>query len=119
MLFKEARARGDRYAATNLGTQIGTVARLAADEVDEAREQARDVMATWTHDGFSIQHHNAYLSSMYIDFYTGRGADAWTRVRESWPVYRSSLFLGVQHLRIDLLHSSRPRRAGGACAAAR
>jgi tetratricopeptide (TPR) repeat protein len=118
VLFKEATERGDRYDAANLGTQIGTLARLAAGEVEEARDLLREVMGHWTTEGFNIQHLSALYGRIYIDLYTGSGATAWERIPRMWSECRRSLLLRIQQIYIDVLQLSGRSALAAAAAAA-
>ncbi len=106
VLYKEAQERGDRYDAANLGTQIGSVVRLAAGDVAGARELLREVMAHWTQEGFNIQHLSGLYGRIYTDLYTGDAATAWERIPRMWSECRKSLLLRIQHIRIDVLQFS-------------
>ena len=53
---REARGRGDRYMESTLGTYPGVIARLAADEPEEARAAADEAIAQWSQHGFHVQH---------------------------------------------------------------
>jgi serine/threonine protein kinase len=105
VLSKDAHDRGDLYAATNLGTQIGALAHVTADDPGQAKATVDELMAAWPRDNFSLQEHNAVLGWNYIDLYEGRGREAWARFEHYWPIYKSSLVLGIQQLRIDVRQS--------------
>jgi eukaryotic-like serine/threonine-protein kinase len=101
-VFEEARQRGDRYLMTTLGTQVGTLLLLADDEPQAAREALDDLMSRWTHDGFTVQHHNEFFARQAIDLYQGRIESALARFARVEPLYRSALLLRIQHIRTDL-----------------
>src|SRR5262249_13546393 len=113
-LINEARERGDRYAATNLSTQIMTLVRLAADEPDAARTELERVMGQWSQKGYHIQHHDALLAFVPLELYRGDPRSAWERVRAEWSAFKWSLLSQVQDLRIEMLQL----RAHGALAMA-
>jgi serine/threonine protein kinase len=102
-LLKEARERGDLYAATNLSTHIMGLVRLAAGEAANAREELDRVMAGWSQKGYHVQHHDALLAFVPIELYCGNPSDAWTRVREEWAAFRWSLLSHIPELRIEML----------------
>ncbi len=110
LLIKEARERGDLYAATNLGTFVGHLTWLAADDPEGARHDLREVMRQWSQQGFHVQHLTGLMGQMQIDLYRGDGAAAWTRITSEWPALARSLFLRVQTVRIFML-SLRARSA--------
>lgn len=102
-LLAEALQRGDRYAATNLSTQIMTLVRLAADEPADARQELERVMGAWSQKGYHIQHHDALLAFVPLELYCGRAELAWERVLAEWSAFRWSLLSQVQDLRIEML----------------
>jgi len=107
-IFQEARERGDRYMVATPGSFVGTVVRLAEDDVDGARRFAREALGQWSHQGFHIQHLNFYYGSLYIDLYAGDAAGAWRRITETGPLLESSLLLRIQQVRADVIqHTGR------------
>jgi hypothetical protein len=116
-LLKESRERGDLYALTNFSTYIMSFDRLAADQVDEGREELDEAMQLWTRRGFLVQHHNALLAETYMDLYCGHPREALKRIQEHWPLYGRSLLNRVQEVRIDITQS-RGRSALAAAAVA-
>jgi tetratricopeptide (TPR) repeat protein len=107
-IFHEARDRGDRYMEATPGPFVGTVLRLAEDDVDAARRFARASLGQWSHRGFHIQHLNFYYGSLYIDSYAGDAAAAWRRITETRPLLQSSLLLRIQQVQADVLqHAGR------------
>ncbi len=114
VLLKEARERGDLYAATNLGTFVGYLTWLAADDPEGARRDLGEVMGQWSQQGFHVQHLTGLMAQVQIDLYRGDGPAAWKRITGQWPALAGSLFLRVQVVRIFMLHL----RARAALAAA-
>jgi hypothetical protein len=116
-LITDAQRRGDLYLSTNLGTYIGTLAHLAADDASRAEKELRHAMSQWSQRGFHVQHHNLFLSRGHIELYRGDGEAAWSYAQEVWPHYQSSMMLRiVQQVRIDVLQL-RARCALGASVA--
>jgi serine/threonine protein kinase len=113
-LLKEARERGDLYAATNLGTFVGHLTWLAADDPEGARRDLGEVMGHWSRQGFHVQHLTGLMGRLQIDLYRGAGEAAREHVLGQWPLLRRSLFLRVQVVRIFMRHL----RARAALAAA-
>jgi hypothetical protein len=111
-LFQEARERGDRYMVATPGPFVGSVARLAEDDVEGARRFALEALGQWSHQGFHIQHLNFYYGNLYIDLYAGDAAGAWRRITETAPVLESSLLLRIQQVRADVIQQT------GRCAVA-
>jgi tetratricopeptide (TPR) repeat protein len=107
-IFNEARDRGDRYMLATPGPFVGTVVRLAEDDVDGARRFAGEALGQWSHQGFHIQHLNFYYGSLYIDSYAGDEAAAWRRITETEPLIQSSLLLRIQQVEADVIqHTGR------------
>jgi hypothetical protein len=107
-IFQEARERGDRYMVATPGPFVGTVVRLAQDDVEGARRFAVDALGKWSHQGFHIQHLNYYYGNLYIDSYAGDAAAAWRRITETEPLLESSLLLRIQQVHADVIqHTGR------------
>ncbi|HEX5102223.1 MAG TPA: hypothetical protein VFV87_00325, partial [Pirellulaceae bacterium] len=115
ILLQEARERGDLYSATNLGTFVGHLTWLAADDPEGAEHDMHQVMALWSHRGFHVQHLTGLMGRIQIALYQGDGAKAWQIVTSEWPDLERSLFLRVQTVRLFM----RDLRARSALAAAR
>ncbi len=107
-IFQEARERGDRYMVATPGPFVGTVVRLAEDNVEGARRFALQALGNWSHQGFHIQHLNFYYGCLYIDLYAGDAASAWRRITETEPLLQSSLLLRIQQVHADVIqHTGR------------
>lgn len=115
LLLQEARERGDLYAATNLGTFVGHLTWLAADDPAGAERDMHDVMALWSQHGFHVQHLTGVMGRTQIALYRGDGLDAWRIITGEWSGLVKSLFLRVQTVRIFMYDL----RARSAVAAAR
>lgn len=102
--LKDARERGDLFAATSLRLGVPNMVWLAADRPDEAREQADDAMHSWTPTGFHTQHYFELLAQAQIDLYRGDPWAAWRRVRDTWPRLKKAHLLRLQSIRIELCH---------------
>ena len=114
VLLQEARERGDLYAVMNLSTYIMSIARLAADDPDEARDEVRRVMAPVVAQGLPRPAQRPAL---------GRGPDRplprrrrrppGTSSRAHWPALaRLAPAAGPVHPHLDAL-PRRPLRPGG------
>ena len=113
LAVKEARDRGDVFAATSLRLGLPNMIWLAADRPEEAHEQAADAMHIWTRAGFHSQHYFEIVARAQIDLYRGDGGAAMERVETTWPSLKSSFLLSLLGLRVELLHL-RARAALGA-----
>jgi serine/threonine protein kinase/tetratricopeptide (TPR) repeat protein len=118
-LFDEANERGDRYLVATPGPYVGAIARIAVDDdVQAAREFARDAMSQWSQQGFHIQHLCHFYGNSYADLYAGDSGTSWRRVQDTWPILKNSLLLRIQHVVADVMHIS-GRSAIAAAAAAK
>jgi hypothetical protein len=113
-LLKEARERGDLYAETNLSLRHLYVARMAADQIETAREELARSIESWSHGGFHVQHYYAWCARVEMALYSDAGQSAWELVARQWASLRRSLLDRVQFLLIE----SRHLRARAALAAA-
>jgi hypothetical protein len=111
-IFHEARERGDRYMVATPGPYVGTFIPLCEDDVEGAREFAREALGQWSHQGFHIQHLNYYYGSLYIDSYAGDAAGAWQRMVATEPLLEASLLLRIQQVQGDVYQQA------GRCAVA-
>lgn len=116
-LLREARDRGDRFTATNIGIFIGPHALLAADRPDEARRMTDEYLAQWTRQESSLQSIMALMCHNYIDVYVGDGRRASQRLRKQWPQLQRSRLMHSQLMRI-FMYYARGRSALAACAGA-
>jgi hypothetical protein len=103
VLTKEAKERGDLYAATTLTTSFLAIIRLADNDPAGVEEELSGVVGGWTRRGFSIQHSAAFRSLMQLDLYLGRVDSAWDRAGSVWPEYSRSMLLRIQFIRIQML----------------
>ncbi|HXT49753.1 MAG TPA: protein kinase [Thermoanaerobaculia bacterium] len=97
-------ARGDLYAETNVRSRMGWVARLMLDQPDEARREAREAIARWSHKSFHLQHYWQLTGLAEIALYEGRGEAAWEEIEASWPKLAATHLLRVQFTRIEAKH---------------
>lgn len=102
-VLQDALERGDRYAATNVSTQILTLVNLGMDLPDVARARLDRIMSEWSQNGYHVQHHDALLAFVPIELYTGHVDAAWQRVEAEWADFRISLLSQVQDIRVEML----------------
>jgi hypothetical protein len=102
-LLQEARDRDDLNAVANLRTRLSYLASLAADDVPGAKEEVRQGIAVWSHQGFTAQHFFELQALVEIAVYEDAGADAWAAVERGWDALKRSLLLRVQRIRIESL----------------
>ena len=112
--LRDARARGDLWAATDLASAFGVVAFLVPDDTARAHAELIRAREGWTARGFQLQHYHLLLGACYVDFYLGNGRLVHERLEETWPAIRRAMLLRPQVVRVELLFL---RAAGAACAA--
>ncbi len=98
-LLADSERRGDLYTAVNLYAAPIVDDCLAADDPDAAREHLRRVLATWTQNGFHIQHWKVMVRGAEIELYVGDGAAAYARLERDRRAYRRSLLDHAQFVR--------------------
>jgi serine/threonine protein kinase/energy-coupling factor transporter ATP-binding protein EcfA2 len=101
--LREARERGDLYAAIGHSTGLANLVWLAADDPDEALERSREALRRWSQKTFHVEHWWAMLAERQIDLYVGDAEAAYKRVTEQWPALSGSLLLMVQLTRLESL----------------
>jgi tetratricopeptide (TPR) repeat protein len=112
---REARQRGDLYAAVNLRVGLPNLAWLAVGGAEAALAQADEAMSEWSKGGFHLEHYYELLARAHALLYDGRAREAYAYVLARWPALRRSLLsLTIQSTRIQTLHA----RARSAIAAA-
>jgi serine/threonine protein kinase len=94
--FKDAHERGDLYKLHFLLAHTDCFVRLAADEPQVARAQAREGMARWSQKEFQIQHYWGLLTETDASLYENDGKRAWTCINEQWAPMEGSLLLRIQ-----------------------
>jgi hypothetical protein len=97
-LLREAQARGDLYAATNL-LSFTPFVRLMADDPAGARQDIQQALTQWTHQGYHIQHYALLQVQVAVELYTGNGTAAWELVSAHWPAFAGSFLKRVQLFR--------------------
>jgi serine/threonine protein kinase/tetratricopeptide (TPR) repeat protein len=102
--LREARRRGDLYAAAQLATGLPNLAWVARDDVEAARRVIAEGMGRWSQHGFHLQHYNDLLAQVQLDLYESHGETAVRRLATKWRALERSLLLRVQQVRIEALH---------------
>ncbi len=100
-LRREAVARGDLYAAANLGTWIANSAWLVDDDIEGARRAIREASVDWGRDAFLLQDYWRFYAAANVDLYAGHAEAAWRRIEEHWHALKRSLLLRIQGLRVE------------------
>jgi eukaryotic-like serine/threonine-protein kinase len=102
--LREARERGDLYAAMCCSTGLPTLAWLAADDPAGARACSREALARWSQRTFHVEHWWAMLGERQVDLYTGDAQAAYDQIHAQWGALSSSLLLMVQLTRLEATH---------------
>ena len=100
----EASARGDRYGVTNLRARIAHVIALGDDDPAAGEREAKEAVASWSHQGFHAQHYYQLFAQAEADLYRGDAMAAADVVDTRWPALHRSLLLQVQFIRLEALH---------------
>jgi tetratricopeptide (TPR) repeat protein len=116
--LREARERGDLYAAADVAAGRPIVAWLMEEDVTGARQAIDEAMASWSATGFHLQRYFGLFAEVQVDLYAGHGLDAWRRTTERWGALARSMVLRVQLIRLEAFHL-RARCALAAAATAR
>ena len=116
--LREARERGDLYAAADVAAGRPIVAWLMEEDVSGAQQAIREAMASWSATGFHLQRYFGLFAEVQVDLYAGHGLDALQRVTARWRALARSMVLRVQVIRLEAFHL-RARCALAATATAR
>jgi tetratricopeptide (TPR) repeat protein len=104
--LRDARQRGDLYAAVNLRIGPANLAWLAQDDARMALTQIDAAMSEWSNRGFHVEHYFELLARANALVYGDRGPEAYGHVRARWPALRRSLLpFALQVVRVNTLHA--------------
>jgi hypothetical protein len=98
-LLADAERRGDTYTIVNVRAAPLVDACLAADDPEAAREHVRFALATWTQNGFHVQHWKAMVWETQIELYVGDGSRAYARLERDRRAFKRSLLGHAQFVR--------------------
>ncbi|HEX6837027.1 MAG TPA: hypothetical protein VF334_10670, partial [Polyangia bacterium] len=99
-LVDEARTTDDLSLLVNVRVGFPPLARLAHDDVADARRDAEEAMRRWSQRGFHRQHWSALFAAASFDLYEGKGEAAWQRLLRAWGPLRRALLLRSQPVRV-------------------
>ena len=114
-LRHSARERGDLYQMLVLRTGPFVLCALAEDDPERGRTEAQEALATWSQQGFQLQHLWELTALAWCDLYSDDGRTALDRLVARWPTIEKSLVLQVPYLAAEL-HGLRGRAALAATA---
>jgi serine/threonine protein kinase len=100
---QEAQSRRDRFLLSSIGSAGQPQLLLAADRVDDAARELREVIDRYPCETFQQQHVSILYSQAHIDLYRGDAKSAWQRICHNWPCLRRSLQLRNQFARVSML----------------
>jgi hypothetical protein len=103
-ILADVQERGDLYAEVDLRSRTECIVHLAADAVEQARQEVNQAIARWSQQGFHGQHYNHFVGQVHIALYAGEGEAAWRLLEDRWPVITRSLIQRVQYVRVESLH---------------
>lgn len=104
-LMQEARERGNLYALNNFGSFAAPLVYMAADEPDRGRRELENVTASWSQEGYHVQHLTSAFGRGQIDLYVPDGRLACKHIEDDWPGLRRSMLLRIQQIRIVWFHN--------------
>jgi hypothetical protein len=110
--LRDARARGDVYAAVTLSVGLPNLAWLIEDRPDLATSELDAAMRDWTVRGYHVQHHFALLAQVWVKLYAGDPGGAHDKAEELIGRGKRSHLWRMKNLRLR----ARYARAGAALA---
>lgn len=103
--FRAAAAkRGDQFAVNTLSTGLAAMEALYADEPDRLAHQVEAAMATWSNDGFHLEHFWEGVALAHRDLYRGDAQAAFDRMTVLHSASRRALLHQVVLLRFESRH---------------
>lgn len=90
-LLEDSCARRDRFGSTNGGSGLMNACWLVKGDPARARHEADEAIASWSGEGFHVQHFFDLVAQGRIDLYEGRPEEALRRVEAARPRIRRSL----------------------------
>jgi tetratricopeptide (TPR) repeat protein len=88
--LREAGDRGNLYATQCVSASFGIVAWLVRNQAEEARSNLDDITGRWRVRGFQLQNLYFMIADIFVLLFSGRGADAWSRLNGRWRVVAGS-----------------------------
>ncbi|MDH5491223.1 MAG: AAA family ATPase, partial [Myxococcales bacterium] len=96
-VLQSAIDRGDLYTATGLRGATCALAWLAADELEEARENAEQTLLEWRPETFDMLHWYAVEALALCERYDDRPAEALARIEAYWKPFHRARFGAIQN----------------------
>jgi serine/threonine protein kinase len=104
VLVREAEARGDSFAITNLRTSFTPFLLLAVDDVDGTLREVEEAMDLWSRQGFHVQHYNALFARVAGHLYRGEPELADRLLAERWADMKRAQVFFIQQMKFRALH---------------
>jgi len=101
--LREAKERGDLYAAIGQSTSLANLVWLAQDAPEEARERSREATRAWSQRKFHVENWWAMHAERQADLYEGRAEAAYRAIEAEWPKLEGSMLLMVQATKLESL----------------
>jgi hypothetical protein len=101
--LREARDRGDVFAAVNLRLGVPNLAWLCRDDPAGARAAADEAIGEWSQQGFHFQHFFHIMARASAHLYGGEAEAALELLARAWPAMARSLGLRNQLIRATLV----------------
>jgi tetratricopeptide (TPR) repeat protein len=102
--LRDARARGDMFAAVNLRGGFPSLSWLIEDRPDLAVSNAEAALAEWTKQGFHLEHFYARVATVWAKLYEGDVQAAHALGSDLLRQTRSSLLWRIQTVRLRALY---------------
>ncbi|MBI4953866.1 MAG: hypothetical protein HY908_17715, partial [Myxococcales bacterium] len=103
-LYRDYRARDNRYAASGVATHYANLAWLVTEGPARARAIVHEAESFFPQDRFHLPRYDACIAHVHLDLHEGRPERALARVGELFRLLRASQLLRVQALRVDALY---------------
>jgi tetratricopeptide (TPR) repeat protein len=101
-LRHSARERGDYYQTLVFRTGPFVLCALAEDDPERGRTEASEALATWSQQGFQLQHLWELTARVWCDLYSDDGRTALDRLIARWPTIERTLIFRVPYLANEL-----------------
>ena len=96
LYLREADERGDRFFAAGLRSGVTNVYWLLEDDPLRARRENQAALASWSAEGFQLQHSFYLVAAVNTHLYEGDAVAAYDLVRQRWGPLLSSGMLRLQ-----------------------
>lgn len=95
---------GDLYILVTLRTTVKPWLHLTDGDPRAARQQADAAIASWSQQGWTLQHLHALTAHIHAALYCGDGPEAQRLLADSWPRFRASMQMQLQAERVTMIY---------------